>query len=140
MAELSEFIAAQDKVWPQVIAELRAGRKTSHWIWYVFPQLAILGRSQMARHFGLTGVAEAAAYLSDPILRTRLEEVTGLLLATGDDPVQVLGQVDAMKVRSSMTLFAAVPGASPNFQRVLDQMYDGSACPTTMAAISGSED
>ncbi|WP_372893640.1 DUF1810 domain-containing protein, partial [Rhodosalinus sp.] len=116
MADLSEFVAAQDPVWDQVRAELRAGRKTSHWIWWVFPQLEHLGRSPRARHFGLTGVEEAALYLAHPVLGPRLEEAARLMLAhAGTAPEDVLGEVDALKLRSSMTLFEAVPGAPPVF-------------------------
>lgn len=136
MAELSEFVAAQDPVWDRVRAELRAGRKETHWIWWVFPQLASLGRSERARHFGLSGLDEAAAYLAHPVLGPRLEEAARLMLThVGTPPEDVLGQVDALKLCSSMTLFEAVPGAPPVFARVLDRLYGGERCPQTRKAL-----
>ncbi|MHA6347324.1 DUF1810 domain-containing protein [Roseivivax sp. CAU 1761] len=136
MAALEEFVAAQDPVWDRVTAELRAGRKESHWIWWVFPQLATLGRSQRAVHFGLAGRDEAAAYLAHPVLGPRLVEAAALLLGhAGTPPEDILGPVDAMKVRSSMTLFEAVPGAPRAFTLVLERLYDGDRCAATRAAL-----
>jgi uncharacterized protein (DUF1810 family) len=138
LAELSEFVAVQEPVWPRVRAELRAGRKTSHWIWWVFPQLASLGRSERARHFGLSGLDEAAAYLAHPVLGPRLEEAAHLMRAhEGTPPEDVLGQVDALKLRSSMTLFEAVPGAPAVFAQVLDRLYGGARCPHTREELGG---
>ncbi|GGL55350.1 DUF1810 domain-containing protein [Wenxinia marina] len=136
MAELQDFIDAQDKVWPEVEAELRSGRKTSHWIWYVFPQLDSLGRSPMAQHYGLSGLDEARNYLAHPLLRARLEQAAQLLLDSEvGDPVAILGETDAMKVRSSMTLFEAVEDAPPVFSQVLDRLYSSERCPHTRKAI-----
>jgi uncharacterized protein (DUF1810 family) len=136
VADLADFRAAQDLVWDRVTSELRAGRKTSHWIWYVFPQLASLGRSHLARHYGITDLDEATAYLADPVLRARLEEVAGLLLThNGTDPEDILGDIDALKVRSSMTLFEAAANAPPVFADVLDDLYQGTRCPMTQAEI-----
>ena len=138
MAELSEFVASQAPVWDDVLREMRAGRKTSHWIWWVFPQLAILGRSHRARHFGLSGLDGAAAYLAHPLLGPRLVQVSQLLLSHEDtDPATILGAVDALKVRSCMTLFEAVPDAPGIFAEVLDRMYDDTRCPITREAIAG---
>ncbi|WP_273520972.1 DUF1810 domain-containing protein [Rhodosalinus sediminis] len=137
MADLAEFVAAQDPVWDQVRRELRAGRKTSHWIWWIFPQLACLGRSPRARHFGLAGLEDAAAYLAHPVLGPRLEDAARLVLAhEGTAPEDILGEVDALKLRASMTLFEAVPGASPTFAAVLDRLYAGTRCPRTRAALA----
>ncbi|MCA0962562.1 DUF1810 domain-containing protein [Salipiger bermudensis] len=136
MAELQDFVAAQDNHWPQILAELRDGRKTTHWIWYVFPQLGSLGRSQMARHFGLSGRDEAAAYLAHPVLGHRLRKVTDILLRhEGTDPKDILGSVDALKVRSCMTLFEAVPEAPRCFAEVLNRLYGGERCPVTREAL-----
>ncbi|SEL57338.1 Uncharacterized protein, DUF1810 family [Roseivivax marinus] len=136
MATPDEFVAAQEGCWPEVVAELTAGRKTSHWIWWVFPQLETLGRSPRARHFGLAGVGEARAYLAHPVLGPRLVEVAELLMRhAGTAPEDILGAVDALKVRSSMTLFEAVPGADPAFARVLDTFYAGDRCPHTTDQI-----
>ena len=138
MADLAEFVAAQDPVWDQVRRELRAGRKTSHWIWWVFPQLECLGRSPRARHFGLTGLGDAAAYLAHPVLGPRLEEAARLMfMHEGTTPEDVLGEVDALKLRSSMTLFEAVPGAHPIFAEALDRLYAGARCPRTRAVLTG---
>ncbi|ETW13124.1 hypothetical protein ATO8_07931 [Roseivivax marinus] len=136
MATPDEFVAAQEGCWPEVVAELTAGRKTSHWIWWVFPQLETLGRSPRARHFGLAGVEEARAYLAHPVLGPRLVEAAELLMRhAGTAPEDILGAVDALKVRSSMTLFEAVPGADPVFARVLDTFYAGDRCPHTTDQI-----
>lgn len=137
MAELSEFVTSQAPVWDDVLRELRTGRKVTHWIWWVFAQLASLGRSPRARHFGLGSVDEAAAYLAHPVLGPRLEQVSALLLEhAGTDPEEILGPVDALKVRSCMILFEAVPGAPAVFAEVLEQMYGGSRCPLTLAALT----
>ncbi|WP_289155143.1 DUF1810 domain-containing protein [uncultured Salipiger sp.] len=136
MAGLQEFVDAQDKHWPQILGELRDGRKATHWIWYVFPQLATLGRSAMARHFGLSGIGEAGAYLAHPVLGPRLIETTALLMAhQGLDPVEILGPVDALKVRSCLTLFEAVPGAPELFSETLNSLYSGERCPATQASL-----
>lgn len=130
------FTEAQDSVWESVIAELRAGRKTSHWMWFVFPQLASLGRSHMAQLYGIHDLAEATAYLNDPTLRARLVQACRLMLThAGSRPEAILGPVDAMKLRSSMTLFAAVPGAPDIFSEVLDAFYEGQPCALTRQAI-----
>lgn len=137
MAELEEFVSAQEPVWDEVVAELRAGRKTTHWIWWVFPQLQHLGRSERARHFGLGGLGAASDYLAHPILGPRLEQAAELLLAhAGSSPDAILGNVDALKVRSSMTLFERVPGAPPTFGKVLETFYDGERCPHTQQIIN----
>ena len=114
---LERFVAAQESVWPRVVAELRDGRKRTHWMWFVFPQIAGLGRSETARRYALDGLGEARAYLAHPLLGARLEEATGLMLASGgDDAHAVLGSPDDLKFRSSMTLFERAwpaPGDAP---------------------------
>ncbi|MFW8633884.1 DUF1810 domain-containing protein [Cribrihabitans pelagius] len=135
--ELEMFVEAQDTVWADVLSELSAGRKTSHWMWFVFPQLAELGRSHMAQLYGIEDLAEATAYLNHEKLRARLAEVSQLMLQhRGKAPEQILGGIDAKKLRSSMTLFAAVPGAPEDFGEVLDAFFDGSPCPLTTAALA----
>ncbi|MGR3377493.1 DUF1810 domain-containing protein [Salipiger abyssi] len=137
MAALQDFIDAQDKHWPQILAELRDGQKVTHWIWYVFPQLKILGRSGMARHFGLSDLDEASRYLAHPVLGARLQETARLLLDhAGTDPEDILGPVDALKVRSCMTLFEAVPDAPRVFSEVLDSLYAGARCPVTRDTLA----
>ena len=133
--DAQKFLDAQDKVWPQVVRELNQGEKTSHWIWYVFPQLASLGRSERARRYGIADLAEAKAYLDNPMLRERLEEVAELLLMhRGWSPEDILGPVDALKVRSSMTLFSRVDGAPEVFEKILNVFYDGERCAESDAA------
>ncbi|MFC3613488.1 DUF1810 domain-containing protein [Lutimaribacter marinistellae] len=131
------FLSAQDRVWPVVLSELEQGRKTSHWMWFVFPQLDALGRSATAKRFGLRGLDDAASYLAHPVLRERLVEVSQLMLRhQGLSAQDILGKVDAMKLRSSMTLFAAVPGSPRIFAHVLDRFFDGAGCPVTLQEIA----
>lgn len=131
------FIEAQDTVWSDVLVELKNGRKESHWMWFVFPQLAELGQSDMSMLYGIEDLDEAEAYLGDPELSRRLVQVSMLMLDhVGKDPKDILGDVDALKLRSSMTLFEAVPGAPDVFSRVLDAFYDGKRCDKTQAALA----
>ncbi|MCF6429605.1 DUF1810 family protein [Leisingera sp. MMG026] len=135
--ELEMFVEAQDTVWAAVLAELSAGKKASHWMWFVFPQLAELGQSHMAQLYGIEDQAEAIAYLNHEKLRSRLVDTSRLVLQhQGTDPAQILGNTDAKKLRSSMTLFAAVPGAPAEFRQVLDTFYGGQPCPLTKAALA----
>ncbi len=135
--ELDMFIEAQDTVWHDVLNELQAGKKTSHWMWFVFPQLAELGRSDLAQLYGLEDLNEATAYLHHEELKRRLLVVSSLLLEhAGTDPADILGEVDAKKLRSSMTIFAAVHDAPPIFQQVLEVFYGGTPCAHTVAALS----
>src|SRR4051794_7666052 len=104
--DLSRFVTAQDGVYPDVVAELRRGRKTGHWMWFIFPQVAGLGRSSMAQRYAIGSLTEARAYLQHPVLGPRLVECATILLGNSDSTAeQILGTVDAMKLRSSMTLF-----------------------------------
>jgi uncharacterized protein (DUF1810 family) len=129
---LERFVEAQRGVMDGVLAELRAGRKTGHWIWFVFPQLAGLGRSEMARYYGIGSLDEARAYLAHPVLGARLRECVDLLLAIeGVTAENVLGPVDAMKVRSSMTLFHRAAPGDPRFRAVLATWYGGMPDPVT---------
>jgi uncharacterized protein (DUF1810 family) len=126
--DLDRFIAAQDAggTWSTALSELRAGHKRSHWMWFVFPQLRGLGRSPTAHRYGVTGLAEARAYLAHPVLGPRLlavaDAVAGLPTT---DPVEVVGAPDAVKLRSSMTLFAAADPEQPVFRAVLDRFFGG---------------
>ncbi len=123
---LQRFVDAQDGTYAQALAELRAGRKTSHWMWFVFPQVAGLGRSPTAQHYAVSGLDEARAYLAHPVLGPRLvESALALAALGGHDPVAVLGPVDAAKLRSSMTLFAHADPEQPVFRAVLDRYFDG---------------
>lgn len=137
--DAARFLAAQAPVWEAVCAELAAGRKTGHWMWFVFPQLKGLGRSPTALRYGLDGLKAAAAYLAHPVLGARLVEAADLMLAhEGTPPERILGGVDAMKLRSSMTLFAAVPGAPEGFGQVLGAFHDA-PCERTLAMLAPYE-
>jgi uncharacterized protein (DUF1810 family) len=134
--DLERFVTAQDGSYPAALAELRAGRKTGHWMWFVFPQVAGLGRSPTARHYALAGLAEARAYLAHPVLGPRLVEAAEALDALPTrDPVAVLGPVDALKLRSSMTLFARADPDRPVFRAVLDHYYGGAEDDATLGLI-----
>jgi uncharacterized protein (DUF1810 family) len=124
---LTRFVAAQDGgVYEQAVAELRRGRKTGHWMWFVFPQLAGLGRSATAQRFAIGSLDEARAYLQHPVLGPRLIECAGILAANEDASAeQIFGPVDAMKLRSSMTLFRHAEPDEPVFGRVIDRFFEG---------------
>lgn len=140
-ADLHRFVAAQDagQTYETALAELRRGRKQSHWMWFVFPQVAGLGRSPTAVRYGVAGLEEARAYLGHPVLGPRLLECADALTALdADDPVDVLGGVDAVKLRSSMTLFArAAPDEETrrHFTAVLEQYFHGEEDTATLARI-----
>ncbi|HUO00163.1 MAG TPA: DUF1810 domain-containing protein [Bradyrhizobium sp.] len=117
---LQRFVEAQEPVYGRVCDELRAGRKTSHWIWFIFPQIAGLGYSPMAQRFAISGREEAVGYLQHPVLGPRLTECTRLVNAhAGHDIVDILGDIDAIKFRSSMTLFAKVAKENQIFLKAL---------------------
>lgn len=138
-SDLARFVEAQDPVYGDVRAELQAGRKTTHWMWFVFPQLRGLGHSATARFFGIDWAAEATAYLQHPVLGARLRECVELVLGvTGRTALEIFGSTDAMKFRSSMTLFAAVAPGEPLFQRALDRYFDGEPDPLTTAQLQPS--
>ena len=124
--DLQRFVQAQDPVMAQVEEELRRGRKQTHWMWFVFPQIAGLGHSPTARHYAIASRAEAAAYLAHPVLGPRLARCTELVTAVaGRTAHQLFGSPDDLKFHSSMTLFALVQPGSAVFQRALDQYFDG---------------
>jgi uncharacterized protein (DUF1810 family) len=129
---LARFLTAQAGSYPAAVAELRAGRKTSHWMWFVFPQLAGLGRSTTARFYGISSLDEARAYLADDLLGARLRETAGLIAATtGRTAEEIFGAIDALKLRSSMTLFHRADPDEPTFRAVLDRYYDARTDPAT---------
>ena len=124
--DLQRFVDAQDGVWDDVVAELQAGRKATHWMWFVFPQLRALGRSETARFYGIASRDEALAYWRHPVLGARLLEVTGLVLGVrGRTLHEIFGTPDDLKFRSSMTLFAAVAPEEPRFRAALDRLCGG---------------
>ena len=135
---LERFVQAQDTggTFQRAVAELRAGRKVTHWMWFVFPQVEGLGLSAMSQRYAISGLAEARAYLQHPVLGTRLVECATVLAATdGKSAAEILGAVDAMKLRSSMTLFAAAAPDQPAFGAVLTKYFGGSPDEATLARL-----
>jgi uncharacterized protein (DUF1810 family) len=136
MNDLNRFRQAQQGNYAIALAEIKAGRKRSHWMWYIFPQLKGLGFSETAQVYGLDGEAEAAAYLADSVLGDRLLQISAALLQLADDdPYQVFGNPDDLKLHSCMTLFANLPGTDPVFQAVLDKYYAGAPDPQTLRLL-----
>jgi uncharacterized protein (DUF1810 family) len=131
--QLQRFVDAQEGAYGKALEELRAGRKRGHWIWFVFPQVAGLGMSPMSRHYAIGSLDEARAYLGHALLGPRLHECAEALL--GADPSlsaeAILGGIDAIKLRSSMTLFARADPGDEAFPAVLDRFYDGEGDPET---------
>ncbi|MEH3087202.1 MAG: DUF1810 domain-containing protein [Xylophilus ampelinus] len=133
---LERFVEAQARAYGAARAEIAAGDKRSHWMWFVFPQLVQLGRSATARHFGLSGADEARAYLRHPVLGPRLRECCTLLLAVRGRSLQrIFGSPDDLKLRSCMTLFEAAAPEEPLFAAVLDRYCGGVRDPLTLAAL-----
>lgn len=134
---LQRFVDAQAPVWHEVRAELQQACKRTHWMWFVFPQLAGLGRSGTARFYGIRDAEEAAAYLAHPLLGARLLQCCELLLsARGVSAQDVLGAVDAMKLRSCLTLFDAVSPQTSVFQQCLDRYFHGERDPLTLELLA----
>jgi uncharacterized protein (DUF1810 family) len=125
MDGIERFVKAQESDYDCALEEIKKGRKRSHWMWYIFPQLKGLGRSETARYYGIENRAEAEAYLAHPVLGARLLEISGeLLKLDGNEPIVVFGRPDNMKLKSSMTLFYLVSG-NEIFKAVLDKYFDG---------------
>lgn len=134
--DLERFVAAQDPVYSTVLGELRTGRKRSHWMWFVFPQIEGLGASDMARRYAIRSSDEAAAYLAHPVLGPRLRECARLVALHRDRDIgEIFDSPDDRKFQSSMTLFADVAPDEAVFQTCLDQFFDGRADPATMARL-----
>jgi uncharacterized protein (DUF1810 family) len=134
--DLERFIAAQDPIYERVVAELRAGRKTTHWMWFVFPQIAGLGRSRASVRYALASLDEARAYLDHPVLGARLRECTQIVADhSGLTAFDIFGGIDALKLHSSMTLFAHAAPDDPLFKTVLDRYFDAQADPNTLDRI-----
>ncbi|MGO7533609.1 DUF1810 domain-containing protein [Rhizobium leguminosarum] len=139
--KLHRFIDAQNGVYEQALLELKAGRKTSHWMWFIFPQVAGLGTSAMAEKYAIRSAEEAAAYLADPILSSRLLRcVEAILSVNGRSAHAILGSPDDVKLRSSMTLFAAISDHGSPFHQVIEHFYQGKFDDRTMKILSASTD
>jgi uncharacterized protein (DUF1810 family) len=136
LSDLSRFVDAQERVYDDALSELRAGRKTSHWMWFVFPQIAGLGRSPAARRYAIASLSEAEAYAAHPVLGERLRECARVLTELeGRSAGQVFGGLDALKLRSSMTLFARAAPDEPLFRAVLEQYFGGEEDPGTLERL-----
>ena len=134
--ELQRFVDAQAPVYADVLDELRAGHKTSHWMWFIFPQRTELGRSTIARHYGIGSLAEAIAYLAHPLLGQRLLECTGLMLAVRfKTALEILGSPDDLKFRSCMTLFRAAKPGLPIWDAALTRYFGGKGDVATIALL-----
>ena len=135
--DLERFVSAQEHLYHAVLAELRAGRKTGHWMWFVFPQVAGLGTSEVSRFYAIASLAEAQAYLAHPVLGPRLRECAGIVAVARAASVEdMFGPIDALKLRSSMTLFLRADPDTPVFPRVLDRWFGGEPDPATDARLA----
>ncbi len=136
MSNLQRFLDAQATAYPPALAEIKAGRKRSHWMWYIFPQIQGLGFSEISQRYAIRDAAEAAAYLQHPVLGARLREITSELLKLSSSSADgIFGSPDDLKLRSSMTLFAAVRGADSVFQAVLDKFFGGAPDAQTLRRL-----
>ena len=134
--DLNRFLQAQERTYETALAEIRAGRKRSHWIWYIFPQIRGLGFSTMAQKYAIRDLEEAKAYMEEPVLRRRLLEISSALLGLESrDPLAVMGSPDDLKLRSSMTLFAAAAPEEAVFRDVLNAFYGGKADRRTLKIL-----
>jgi uncharacterized protein (DUF1810 family) len=137
--ELQRFVSAQDGVYDGALGELRSGKKRTHWMWYIFPQLDGLGHSATAKRFAIKSLAEAQAYLHHPLLGARLAECAAAILALeGRSAADIFGFPDDVKLRSSMTLFAAIPGAAAVFRHILEKYYRGQRDATTLQLLDAT--
>lgn len=136
MLDPDRFVTAQAPVYAAVLEELRSARKRSHWMWFIFPQIAGLGHSEMARRYAIASPGDATAYLAHPVLGARLRECAALVLAAQGATVdEMFGYPDNMKFHSSMTLFAAVPGTDPVFRANLDKYFGGAPDALTLSRM-----
>lgn len=137
--DLERFASAQEDMYDEVLEELRRGRKTGHWIWFIFPQIAGLGQSAMSRRYAIRSLEEARAYLAHRVLGARLRECAELVLAagerTGRSAEEIFGSLDAKKVRSSMTLFRLAAPDEQVFGRLLDRFYGGAMDAATLGIL-----
>jgi uncharacterized protein (DUF1810 family) len=135
--DLQRFVDAQERVYPTVLDELRGGRKRSHWIWFIFPQVAGLGSSPTAARYAISSLDEARAYLRHELLGPRLHECTQLVNAVhGRSIAEIFGSPDDLKVRSSMTLFARATDHNQDFVQLLERYYDGGEDPLTLEKLT----
>ncbi len=142
---LDRFLEAQKgqpymSSYETALSEIKQGYKFSHWMWYIFPQLRILGKSPTAEFYGIQDLDEAIAYLAHPILSARLIEISEALLPLAEtNPVNIFGSTDAKKLRSCMTLFSYITEDDSVFHRVLDKFYNGEMCHRTLSFLNGNQ-
>ena len=134
--DLDRFVSAQASTYDQALAEIGSGRKTSHWMWFIFPQIAGLGRSATAQFFAIRDAAEARAYLAHPLLGERLVEAARAVTAAPGSAEAIFGGIDAVKLRSSMTVFAVVAEDDSPFVAVLDRFFAGARDPATLDLLA----
>lgn len=138
--DLRRFLDAQEQSYKDALNEIKQGRKQSHWMWYIFPQISGLGFSSTSRHYALRDLEEATAYLRHPVLGSRLQEITEVLLSLPEkNATQIFGSPDDLKLKSSMTLFRQVSGASQIFENVLKTYFNGSSDSRTLAILNSQE-
>lgn len=136
MYDLERFLTEQEMDYERALSEIRGGCKRGHWIWYIFPQLAALGLSETSKYYGISGIEEAREYLANETLRSRLLEISGALLSLEcSDACKIMGEIDAKKLRSSMTLFAKAAPEEETFSKVLEKFFGGRKCERTLALI-----
>ena len=137
--DLRRFVEAQAPIYAQALSEVRQGRKRSHWMWFVFPQIDGLGFSPMARHYAIKNLDEARAFLAHPILGPRLLEISNVALAVSERSAhEIFGSPDDLKLRSCATLFARTAGTDSVFQRLLEKYYGGEPDPETLRVLAMS--
>ena len=137
--QLNRFIEAQESSYSSALSEIRNGRKRSHWMWFIFPQIAGLGFSETSKYYAIKDINEASAYLGHPVLGPRLVNIcTELLKGVSNNATQVFGSPDDMKLKSSMTLFASLPHTNPVFKSVLDKFFNGAEDIKTLQIIGVS--
>ena len=134
--DLQRFLKAQERDYNTALSEIRSGRKRSHWIWYIFPQIRGLGFSSTAQFYAIQDLGEAQAYMKDPVLRERLLEISSaLLMLSSSDPTEVMGYPDDLKLRSSMTLFMTAAPEESVFRQVLDKYFGGNPDDKTLQIL-----
>ena len=134
---LDRFLKAQELMYPWALREIKNGRKQTHWMWFIFPQLKVLGQSSTALYYGIEDLDEAKQYLAHPVLGTRVKEISEVLLSLEtNDPYRVMGEIDGLKLCSSMTLFAEIEGYDSVFGKVIDKYYNGNKDMNTIRILN----
>ncbi|OXA80392.1 Uncharacterized protein, DUF1810 family [Flavobacterium aquidurense] len=137
--DITRFLDAQNKLYLTALSEIRNGKKESHWMWFIFPQIKGLGKSTIAKYYALADLHEAEEFLNHPVLLKHLIEISQLLLTYKTKSIEaILGELDARKLRSSMTLFSQVENANPIFQEIIDTFFSGYSDPLTLSMIAAN--